>query len=199
MKVTVFTGDICDASADALCTSTNPRLSLAMGTGGSLRDRGGHRILRECEELIDAECKRSGRHSLPAGSAHITSAGDLPAKVIIHCVASDEAHRSSVDIVRSCVRNALARAQEAGCCSVAMPLFATGHARLNFDRAITAMAEALRDAVTTVEHVVIVVFDRERTDDVVRRIRAVLPVSDVDLGRAEDEEPVEAWPGAWRL
>ena len=34
MKTTIFTGDITDAPADAICTSTNPRLSLVMGTGG---------------------------------------------------------------------------------------------------------------------------------------------------------------------
>ena len=33
MRVTVFAGDLCDVHAEALCTSTNPRLSLAMGTG----------------------------------------------------------------------------------------------------------------------------------------------------------------------
>ena len=200
MKVSVFAGgDLCDANAEALCTSTNPRLSLAMGTGGSVRDRGGHQILRECEEIVEAEYRRSGRRALPAGSAHLTTAGVLPSKVIVHCVASDETHRSSVDIVRSCVRSALARAEEAGCASIAMPLFATGHARVGFDRVVTAMAEALRDAVTTVEHVIIVVYDRDRADDAVRRIRAVLPVAQLDFGGApEDEEALGMWSEEWR-
>jgi O-acetyl-ADP-ribose deacetylase (regulator of RNase III) len=199
MRVSVFAGDLCDAPADALCTSTNPRLSLAMGTGGSVRDRGGHAILRECEEIVEAEYRRSGRRSLPAGSAHLTAAGDLPAKVIVHCVASDEAHRSSTDVIRSCVRNALARAEEAGCGSIAMPLFGTGHVRFSFDRALTAMAEALRDTVTTIEHAIIVVYDRERADDAVRRIRSVLPVTQLDFGKVADEEvePVSMWSEGW--
>jgi O-acetyl-ADP-ribose deacetylase len=199
LRITVFAGDICEAAADALCTSTNPRLTLAMGTGGSVRDRGGHQILRECDEIVGAESRRTGRRSLPAGSAHITTAGHLPAKVIIHCVASDEAHRSSADIVRSCVKNALSRAEEAGCGSIAMPLFGTGHARLSFDRALTAMAETLRDSVTTVEHVIIVVYDRERVDDAVRRIRSELAVAQIDLAAACDEEDeVSMWGNDWR-
>lgn len=200
MRVSVFAGDICDAPADALCTSTNPRLSLAMGTGGSIRDRGGHGILRECEEIVDVEYRRSGRRSLPAGSAYLTTAGDLPAKVIVHCVASDDAHRTSADVIRSCVKSAILRAEEAGCASIAMPLFGTGHARFSFDRALIAMAEALRDSVTTVGQVIIVVYDRERADDAVRRIRSVLPVTQLDFGKAADEEaePVSMWSEEWR-
>jgi O-acetyl-ADP-ribose deacetylase len=199
MRVSVFAGDLCDARADALCTSTNPRLSLAMGTGGSVRDRGGHGILRECEEILEAEYRRSGRRSLPPGSAHVTTAGDLPAKAIVHCVASDEAHRSSAGVIRSCVRNALARAEEASCASIAMPLFATGHSRFAFDRALTVMAEALRDSVTTVDDVIIVVYDRERADEAVRRIRSVLPVAQLELGRVadEDSENVSMWSEGW--
>src|SRR5450432_422724 len=82
MKISVFAGDLCDVEAEALCTSTNPRLSLAMGSGGSVRDRGGYQILRECEEIVEAEFRRSGLRSLPAGSAHVTTSGDLPAKII---------------------------------------------------------------------------------------------------------------------
>jgi hypothetical protein len=50
-----------------------------------------------------------------AGSAHWTSAGELPVKMIIHCVASDAAHRSSAAIIRDCVTSALALADAAGC------------------------------------------------------------------------------------
>jgi len=35
MRISIFAGDICDVPAEALCTSTNPRLSLAMGTGAA--------------------------------------------------------------------------------------------------------------------------------------------------------------------
>jgi O-acetyl-ADP-ribose deacetylase (regulator of RNase III) len=54
MRISIFAGDICDVQAEALCTSTNPRLSLAMGTGGSIRGRGGYEILRECEAIVAA-------------------------------------------------------------------------------------------------------------------------------------------------
>ena len=158
MNVSIFAGDIADAEADAVCTSTNPRLSLMMGTGASVRGRGGFVILRACEEIVKAG---------PAapGSAHITTAGSLPHRIAIHCVASDLSHRSSVELIRACVRNALACAEQEACASVAMPVFGSGHAHVRFSRAVAAIAEALRDMPTAVQHVTLVVADEERADE----------------------------------
>jgi len=52
MRISLFSGDLCDVEAEALCTSTNPRLSLAMGTGGSVRSRGGYEILDHCRQKL---------------------------------------------------------------------------------------------------------------------------------------------------
>lgn len=156
MRVTVFAGDLADAAADALCTSTNPRLSLMMGTGAAVRARGGFEILRACEAIVAGG-------SLPAGSVHVTTAGRLPHRLIIHCVASDGTHRSSPEIVAACTRNALIAARTAGCRSVAMPVFASGHARVRFDVALQTMARELRSS--DLEEVVIVVSDLERAEE----------------------------------
>lgn len=199
MKISLFVGDLCDVDADALCTSTNPRLSLAMGTGGSVLDRGGYQILRECEAIVEAEFQRSGRRSLPAGSAHVTSSGNLPSRIIVHCVASDESHRSSTEIIRDCVRNSLDLADKAECTSVAMPLFATGHARFNVDGALDAMAETLRDTATAVKHVLIVVKDPDRAENAIQRIRAVIPSEEIDVrnGRNRHDNTNDMWSGDW--
>lgn len=197
MKISVFAGDICDVPAEALCTSTNPRLSLAMGTGGSVRGRGGYEILRECEAIVDAEWPRSGR-TLPAGSAHQTGAGELAAKMIIHCVASDAGYRSSAGVIRDCVKNALGLADAAGCESIALPVFGTGHARFKFDDAVRVMAETLRDQATAVRRVFIVIYDDERSDDVMAIIRSVIPDAEVDLQRGPaSEETVSMWGAEW--
>lgn len=166
MRIATFTGDIADAPAEAVCTSTNPRLSLMMGTGAAVRERGGFEILRECEAL-------RGDRELPAGSAHVTSAGRLPFRAAIHCVACDRTHQSSPNVVAACVRNALARADELGLHSVAMPLFGTGHARVKVDRAINAMLDTLRSVETKVETVVIVTCDPEREEQIRSAITAL--------------------------
>jgi len=167
MRVSVIAGDIADAPADAICTSTNPRLTLMMGTGGSVRDRGGFEVLRAAEEVL----ANSDRTSLPPGSVHVTTAGKLPYKAILHCIASDATHRSSDAVIRTCVVNALAAAESLDCTSLAMPVFATGHAHYKFAKSLAAMAEALRSANTRLEHLIIVVRDEDRVDDAKRAIR----------------------------
>lgn len=154
LNITRFDGDITEAPADVICTSTNSRLTLMMGTGGAVRERGGFEVLRACEDVL----ARSGRKRMPPGSAHVTTAGKLPYRAAIHCVASDPStHISSDAIIRACVRNALVRADELHVRTVAMPIFATGHARFRFERALEVMREALESAATNVESVVIVV------------------------------------------
>jgi len=164
MKITLFAGDLTDAPAEALCTSTNARLTLMMGTGGAVREKGGWDVLRACEAIVN------GRQ-LPAGSVHVTTAGKLPQKGVIHCVASAPSQASSEPIIRACTKNALAAADANGFATVAMPVFASGHVRFKFDRALTAMIEVLRTAETNVREVVIVV-EPEREADARRLLSA---------------------------
>jgi O-acetyl-ADP-ribose deacetylase (regulator of RNase III) len=146
VSISIFVGNIADAPADVVCTSTNSRMSLKMGTGGAIRERGGFTVLRECEAIVRDQAAHTGRATLPAGTVWSTTAGTLPFRMAIHCIASNDAHQSSDDVVRSCVRRALALARAAGCRSIAMPIFGTGHAHLRFARAATAMVGEIRDA-----------------------------------------------------
>jgi O-acetyl-ADP-ribose deacetylase (regulator of RNase III) len=164
MEISIFQGDLTDAPADAICTSTNPRLSLMMGTGGAVRERGGFEVLRACEEIADGK-------RLAPGTVHATTAGALPYKIAIHCVASNEMHLTSNTIIEACVRNALACAAEHGCASVVMPVFGTGHARFKFDQALAAMIEALRTAPNTVARVLIAINDPARAESARRVLR----------------------------
>jgi len=187
MRVSIFVGDIADADAEAVCTSTNPRLSLVMGTGASIKARGGVEILRACEAILAGASK-----PLPAGSAVVTTAGSLPHKIAIHCVASNEAHHTSEAMIRTCTEQALQRAAEHRCSSIAMPAFATGHAHAKFDRAIAVMAEALASAPDAVRQATIVVADDEHA----RIARSILkPFGDVPIvhSQIEPEEPVSWW------
>lgn len=201
VELSIFIGDIAAAPAEAVCTSTNPRLSLVMGTGASVRGRGGFEILRECEAIIDAEERRTGKRLLPPGSAHVTTAGSLDAKIVIHCVASDAAHHSSAAIVRACTERALSRAAELGCSSVAMPLFATGHAHVPFEEALAAMADALASAPSQVRHVMIVIGDAALEGEVRRIVGAHLPGVRVNVisSDVDAEEPVSWLDDDYRM
>lgn len=199
MKLSIFLGDIADAPADALCTSTNPRLSLMMGTGASVRARGGPAVLQACEAL-------RGDRLLPAGSVHATTAGLLPHKVLLHCVASDASHNSSEAIIRSCVIHALAGADQAGCKSIAMPVFATGHARLRYGDVVRVMALAIAEVArrseepTRVGEVTFVTNDEERVNE----LRAILQESvggriEIERSPQLDSEPDSLWSDDYSL
>lgn len=168
MRVSIFVGDITDVEVDAICTSTNPRLSLVMGSGAAVRGRGGYEVLRACEEIA----ARGG--GLSPGSAHGTTAGALPHKLVIHCVASDAGHHSSDSIIEACVRNALACAEASGCLSVAMPVFASGHAHVKFRRAVEAMTRAVRESSTAIDHVVFAILDPEKANEAQEIVREVM-------------------------
>lgn len=193
MRFSVFVGDIADAPADALCTSTNPRLSLMMGTGASIRRRGGPAVMRACEALL------AGRKTLPPGTAHPTTAGALPNKMAIHCIASDTSHRSSEAIVRSCTASALACAAAAGCASVAMPILGTGHARLRVTDAARAMVRSAAETPARVERMIFVTNDEEKVP-VLRAIlqRAAGYSIEVERSRAVEPEEDSFWSGAYR-
>jgi O-acetyl-ADP-ribose deacetylase (regulator of RNase III) len=178
MKVSVFTGDIAEAPADAICTSTNPRLSLMMGTGGSVREKGGFAILRECEAILEAETTRSGRDRMPVGSVWVTGSGDLPHEAVIHCVASDARARSSAAVIRSCVEKSIATAIEKGFTSVAMPVFATGHAHFPFESSVASIAEALASGPAGLDEVIVVVLDEAAAASALKVLRQRFPEAD---------------------
>ena len=157
LEVALFVGEIVDAPAEALCTSTNPRLSLGGGTGKAVLEETGWGLKRRLEAVVEEEARRTGRNELPVGFVCATPAGKPPHRVIVHCVASNRAHRSSPEAVRLCVEGALREAEGAGCTSVALPVFGAGHANLPFDDALETMARALLDAPTTTLDTVLVV------------------------------------------
>jgi O-acetyl-ADP-ribose deacetylase (regulator of RNase III) len=163
VRIELFVGDLLKAPADAICTSTNPWLSLQAGTGGAVRLFGGHTIQEACDGLL----KAAGRRHFPTGTAHLTHAGGLGFRGVVHCVAIDAFHGSSEAVIESCVREALAVAEREGFAHLAMPVFATGNGRFPLGRAVRAMQAALHaHQGTAVEQVSIAVPDGPRADKV---------------------------------
>lgn len=175
LEVSLFVGEIVDAPAEAICTSTNPRLSLGGGTGRAVLEETGWGLKRRLEAIVEAEARRTGKSELPIGFTCATPGGRPPHRLIVHCVASDRAHRSSPEAARLCVEGALHEAGRAGCASLALPVFGAGHANLPFDDALRAMAETLRDAApTAVREVLVVILQPDRAPAAARLLDQVL-------------------------
>ena len=122
-RVTLVLGDITEQDTDAIVNAANASLLGGGGVDGAIHRRGGPAILEECKR-IRAERYPDG---LPTGKAVATTAGDLPARWVIHTVGpvwSPNEDRS--ELLASCHRESLAIAAELGARSVAFPAISTG-------------------------------------------------------------------------
>ena len=118
-----MTGDITEQQADAIVNAANSSLLGGGGVDGAIHRRGGPAILAECRQL------RAQRYpdGLPAGQAVATTAGNLPARWVIHTVGPVYSRREDRSaILASCYARSLAVAEELGARTVAFPAVSAG-------------------------------------------------------------------------
>ena len=123
-KIIIKTGDI---TKENVCTIVNAANSSLMGGGGvdgAIHRAGGSQILEACRKI------RKGQYpdGLPTGEAVATSAGNLPAKYVIHTVGSiyHLCGDNCTLLLASCYTNALKIAVKLGCNDIAFPAISTG-------------------------------------------------------------------------
>ncbi|MEV1293632.1 O-acetyl-ADP-ribose deacetylase [Pseudonocardia sp. NPDC049635] len=157
-RIEVERGDITEVEVDAVVNAANSSLLGGGGVDGAIHRRGGPAILRECREL------RAGRYpdGLPTGQAVATTAGDLPARWVIHTVGPVHAKREDRShLLASAYRESLRVADELGARSVAFPAISAGIYGWPLPDAARIAVETVRDADTAVEHVRFVLFNDE--------------------------------------
>jgi O-acetyl-ADP-ribose deacetylase (regulator of RNase III) len=134
--------DITTIEADVIVNAANSSLMGGGGVDGAIHRAGGPAILEECLQIV----ARQGQ--LPTGQAVITTAGDLPARHVVHTVGpiwgtfpEDEA----VELLASCYRNSLDLAREAAATNVAFPNISTGVYRFPKPLAARTAVEAVTE------------------------------------------------------
>ena len=123
-RVIVKVGDIAQESVDAIVNAANSTLLGGGGVDGAIHAKGGAKILEECREI------RRTQHpdGLPTGEAVITTAGNLPARFVIHTVGPVFGMNKGRDaeLLAACYENSLKLAVEHGLKTVAFPAISTG-------------------------------------------------------------------------
>ncbi|MET9066516.1 O-acetyl-ADP-ribose deacetylase [Streptosporangium sandarakinum] len=156
MRITLVQGDITTQNVDAVVNAANSSLLGGGGVDGAIHRRGGPAILAECREL---RASRYGR-GLPTGMAVATTAGELPARWVIHTVGPVfSAHEDRSELLASCYRESLRVADELGARTVAFPAISTGAYGWPMEDAARIAVAAVRAADTEVEEVRFLLFD----------------------------------------
>lgn len=170
VAIDVIRGDITTFEADAIVNAANSGLLGGGGVDGAIHRAGGPHILDECRRLRATTLP----DGLPAGDAVATTAGNLPARWVIHTVGpvySAGEDRSAV--LRSAYTRSLAVADELGARTVAFPLISAGVYGWPHSDAVHQAVSAVRSAETAVEKVTFVAFG-ESMAELLRRELSVL-------------------------
>jgi O-acetyl-ADP-ribose deacetylase len=152
-RIGLVQGDITQQAVDAIVNAANSSLLGGGGVDGAIHRAGGPSILEESRRLGGCE----------TGDAKPTTAGNLPARWVIHAVGPvwQGGAAGEDDLLASCHRRSLEVASELGARTVAFPAISTGVYRFPVDRAarvaLAATAEAL-EAHPEIEQVTFVLF-----------------------------------------
>jgi O-acetyl-ADP-ribose deacetylase len=160
-RIALVQGDITGQDVDAVVNAANSKLMGGGGVDGAIHRRGGPAILEECRR-IRAERYPDG---LPTGQAVATTAGDLPARWVIHTVGPVYAKREGRSgLLASCHVESLRVADELGARTVAFPAISTGVYGYPVEEAAPVAVRAVLGAETDVAEVRFVLFDRATHD-----------------------------------
>ncbi|HLR58274.1 MAG TPA: O-acetyl-ADP-ribose deacetylase [Beutenbergiaceae bacterium] len=151
-EITAIQGDITAVEVDAIVNAANRAMRGGGGVDGAIHRAGGPALLDDCIARFP--------NGLATGEAGWTTAGNLPAKWVIHTVGPNYgAGERDGALLESCYARSLAVADELGAESVAFPLISAGVYAWPKQDAIDTAIRAIRAADTSVRQVYIVAFD----------------------------------------
>jgi O-acetyl-ADP-ribose deacetylase len=160
-EIEAVRSDITEQRVDAVVNAANSSLLGGGGVDGAIHRRGGPAILAACQEL------RASRYAggLPAGQAVATTAGDLPARWVIHTVGPVySGSPQDAERLASCHVEVLRVADELGASSAAFPAISTGAYGYPLAEAAAVAVRSVRDAATEVSEIRFVLFDDRALD-----------------------------------
>jgi len=158
--IRVVQGSITKIPVDAIVNAANSSLLGGGGVDGAIHRDGGKAILDECIQI------RKKQGGCKVGEAVITTAGNLPAKYVIHTVGPvwKGGNNDEKTLLTNAYTNSLKLAAEYGVKSVSFPNISTGvyhfPKELAVEIAVATVADYIKDD-KVVQEVIFVCFDPE--------------------------------------
>jgi O-acetyl-ADP-ribose deacetylase len=156
----VTQADVTALEVDAIANAANTQLEHGGGVAGAISRAGGPEVQRESRE----------KAPIGLGEAVETTAGDMPARYVIHAATMELGGPTSAEIIERATRSTLAKAEELACSSLALVAFGTGVGGFPLDEAAGIMVGAARDHEGRLERILFAV----RGEDAERAFRAAV-------------------------
>jgi O-acetyl-ADP-ribose deacetylase len=150
-QLEVRQADVTKLEVDAIANAANTRLMHGGGVAGAIARAGGPDVQRESDE----------RAPIELGSAVETTAGEMPARWVIHAATMELGGPTSAAIIEQATRSTLAKAEELGARSLALVAFGTGVGGFPLDEAARIMVEVAREHGGELETIVFAVHGAE--------------------------------------
>jgi O-acetyl-ADP-ribose deacetylase (regulator of RNase III) len=158
MKIEVIHGDITKVEVDAIVNAANSSLLGGGGVDGAIHRAGGPEILEDCQKIRN----RQGKCKI--GEAVITTAGNLPAKKVIHTVGpvynGGQRLEKEKELLANCYKNSLELAKENNFKSIAFPNISTGIYKFPKELAAQIVIKTVKEN-AVLDKVIFVCFDEE--------------------------------------
>jgi len=158
MKLKVLQSDITTVKVDVIVNAANTSLLGGGGVDGAIHRKGGAEILEACRKI------RATQGKCNPGEAVITTAGNLPAKYVIHTVGPvwNTGGKIKEELLRSCYVNSLQLAVDNGVRTIAFPNISTGIYKFPKGLAAKIAIETVKSfQEDQIEEVTFVCFDEE--------------------------------------
>jgi O-acetyl-ADP-ribose deacetylase len=150
-ELEVMQADVTALEVDAIANAANTQLKHGGGVAGAISRAGGPEVQRESDE----------RAPIGLGQAVETTAGDMPARWVIHAATMELGGPTSAEVIERATRSTLAKAEELGCRSLALVAFGTGVGGFPLDEAARLMVGVAREHDDGLERIVFAVHGDE--------------------------------------
>jgi len=134
IEIEVRQADVTKLELDAITNAANTELRHGGGVAAAISRAGGPAVQRESNE----------KAPIGLGEAVETTAGEMPARSVVHAATMELGGPTSAEIIARATRATLRLADELGCRSLALVAFGTGVGGFPLDDAAQLMVDAVR-------------------------------------------------------